>query len=123
MTSQNMKKIVSSPFFSAGLVIFAFILTATGSFALGRLSAIEDGKRPVEIKYDFWEMGKGSNFEILSQMDKKLGAVIASVNGSVYHLPWCSGARTIKSENIVVFDSRDDAEKAGYSPAKNCRGL
>jgi Metal binding domain of Ada len=48
---------------------------------------------------------------------------VASKSGSVYHLPWCSGAKRIKEANKVFFDTKEAAEAAGYRPASNCKGL
>lgn len=48
---------------------------------------------------------------------------VASKNGSVYHLPWCSGAKRIKEANKVWFDTKARAEAAGYKPASNCKGM
>jgi len=49
--------------------------------------------------------------------------IVASKNGTVYHYVWCSGAKRIKEENKIYFDSPEEAEAAGYRPAKNCPGL
>jgi hypothetical protein len=51
------------------------------------------------------------------------GRYVASKSGSVYHLPWCSGAKRIKEENKVWFETPEEAERAGYRPASNCKGL
>jgi hypothetical protein len=48
---------------------------------------------------------------------------VASKNGTKYHLPWCAGAQQIKEENKIWFDSKDEAERAGYTPASNCKGI
>ena len=50
-------------------------------------------------------------------------AVIASRNGTKYHLPSCPGASQIKVANQIQFSSRAAAEAAGYTPAANCPGL
>lgn len=49
--------------------------------------------------------------------------VIASRNGTKYHLPNCPGASQIKPENQITFASISLAEAAGYKPASNCPGL
>ena len=49
--------------------------------------------------------------------------IVASKNGSVYHYTWCPGAKRIKEENKIYFNSKEEAEAAGYRPAKNCEGL
>jgi len=49
--------------------------------------------------------------------------LVGSKNGSKYHLLTCPGAKQIKPENIVTFDSIQAAEAAGYSRAGNCPEL
>ncbi|MBP6924602.1 MAG: hypothetical protein KBB78_03465 [Candidatus Pacebacteria bacterium] len=49
--------------------------------------------------------------------------VVASKSGTKYHLPTCSGAKSIKPENLISFASVAAAEAAGYTPAANCKGL
>ena len=48
---------------------------------------------------------------------------VASKSGSKYHYPWCPGAKQMKEENKIYFNSRPAAEAAGYTPAANCKGL
>lgn len=50
-------------------------------------------------------------------------AVVASKSGTKYHLPDCPGAKQMKEENKVWFDSATAATAAGYTPAANCPGL
>jgi hypothetical protein len=57
-----------------------------------------------------------------AQADEKTGYV-ASKNGTKYHLPWCGSAKSIKEENKVWFATKEEAEKAGYTPASNCKGI
>jgi methylphosphotriester-DNA--protein-cysteine methyltransferase len=49
--------------------------------------------------------------------------VVASKSGTKYHLPTCPGAKQIKSTNLITFNSKQEAEAAGYTPASNCPGL
>ena len=51
------------------------------------------------------------------------GVVVASKSGTKYHLPTCSGAKSIKPDNLITFASIAEAEAAGYTPAANCPGL
>jgi methylphosphotriester-DNA--protein-cysteine methyltransferase len=51
------------------------------------------------------------------------GAYVASRTGTKYYLPTCGTAKRIKDENKVWFATKADAEKAGYEPATNCKGL
>lgn len=54
---------------------------------------------------------------------KSTTKLVASRSGTKYHLLTCSGAKTIKEENKIYFDSIAQAQAAGYSPAANCPGL
>jgi len=51
------------------------------------------------------------------------GVFVGSKNGNKYHFPWCSGAKRISSKNAVWFSTKAEAERAGYTPASNCKGL
>jgi hypothetical protein len=48
---------------------------------------------------------------------------VGSRSGTKYHLLWCPGAKTIKESNKIYFSSKEEAQKAGYSPAANCKGI
>lgn len=48
---------------------------------------------------------------------------VASKKGRYYHLPDCPGAKAIKEGNKIGFNTTDEAERAGYKPAQNCKGL
>lgn len=114
----------------AVLGIIAF--SAIGSFALGRLSALESGNVYIEqraavgaaLVTDSSADGPSQEFsQTLSQGVEASEAVVASKNGTKYHFPWCAGAQSIKEENKIWFDSTAQARAAGYTPASNCKGL
>lgn len=46
------------------------------------------------------------------------GSFVASKNGTAYYSSVCKN--NIKEENKIYFQTKDDAEKAGFKPAKNC---
>ena len=97
-----------------GLILVIF-LASFSSFGLGRLSATESARPPVQV---------GQAPEETQPRGMVVGGlVVASKSGSVYHYPWCSGATQIKQENQVWFASEDAAATAGYSPSKSCEGL
>lgn len=45
----------------------------------------------------------------------------ASQKSNKYHYPSCSSAKKIKPENLIKFQSPEEAQKAGYVPCKICR--
>ncbi len=107
------------------------ILVAISSFVLGRLS-VDSGNtakptiqmiEPITLtataplaKSIEATQKTGNNTDTLNQL-------VASKNGKRYYLKSCSGAKRIKPENLVSFDSRESAEAAGYTKAANCSGL
>lgn len=106
-------------------------LFSVASFGLGRLSAIWPVKEPIVIEnLEPKIMNQGNAAAAISPHDSNpmvpdsaRGAYVASRNGSSYHLPWCPGAKQIKEENKIWFQTKEEAEKAGYQPAGNCPGL
>ena|SRR3989344_192878 len=96
-----------------GIVIIV-ILIGLASFGLGRLSALEDARPAVSaVEAD---AGRARAMYVG-------GEVVASRNGSAYHYPWCPGAQSMSPANKIWFASEEAARRAGYSPAKNCKGL
>jgi hypothetical protein len=53
----------------------------------------------------------------------KSGEVVAAKTGKVYYLLSCGAAKRIKEENKTYFATRADADKAGLTPSKSCKGL
>ena len=48
------------------------------------------------------------------------GPFVGSVNSNVYHYTWCQYAKAIHPENLIVFQTANDAVAAGYRPCKVC---
>jgi len=46
---------------------------------------------------------------------------VASKNSKVFHKPSCRSAARIKAENLVTYNSREEALAAGKSPCKQCK--
>ncbi len=100
-----------------GLFILV-ILAITAAFGLGRLSALMEPKGPISVQ-------NGALAGISLQEGETLiqGAYIGSKTGDLYYFPWCSGAQKIALSQRVWFASEVAAQKAGYRPAKNCKGM
>ncbi|HEY4502652.1 MAG TPA: hypothetical protein VJH21_02365 [Candidatus Paceibacterota bacterium] len=119
--AQRIKRIVAGELF----VVLLIVLIGLMSFGLGRLSALEKGRThvriidPVAQRASVLEQNSnGSTSDTVSS-----GSFVGSKNGSKYHFPWCSGAQRIKEENKIWFSTKEEAERAGYTPAANCPGL
>jgi len=95
----------SKDFFYQIIILFV----ALSSFLLGRISEF------YEIK--FQEKNEIKVFE--NQTEKKV-KYFASKKGKYYYLPWCFHG---SEKNKLIFNTEDEAKKAGYLPSKYCDGL
>ena len=116
--------------FDAALMPAVVVLVGVGAFGLGRLSRIEEAKRPLIIR-------NGSDIAVPvpsvqtaaaaqslpAQAGVATGPIVASKSGTKYYLSTCSGAKNIKDANKVYFASAAEAQAAGYTAAANCPGL
>ncbi len=120
------------------------VLVSVASFGLGRVSALQgfpwdEGQNtaaitPIPVSIDPLEIKavqavgtveSGVVSEVAPPAETPVSAkqYVGSRNGTKYHLPWCAGAKQIKEENKVWFGTKGEAEKAGYAPASNCKGI
>lgn len=120
------------------LVILVVALVGILAFGLGRLSKSSSGPG-IQVRYQNgpetspegnFEPIKGisaSSFESVqsvTSLENKAsggGAFFASSKGSKYYPAKCSAGKSIKVENRIYFDTREDAEKAGYELSGSCR--
>jgi hypothetical protein len=123
---QKIKQLASSDLYIVAIII----LVGFAGFGLGRLSIIEESRTPVKIEYPEYLSASVLNSQNsieanirVDTNDTNTGLLVASISGSKYHFPWCAGAKQIKEANKIWFDSVEDARKAGYEPAGNCKGL
>jgi hypothetical protein len=98
------------------LVPTIVILVGLASFGLGRISALEDAKKPLYLATYSTKRDSGA-------LKYPGGAYVGSRGGKSYHFPWCPGAESIKEANKVWFKDEEEARKKGYKPAGNCPGL
>jgi hypothetical protein len=102
------------------------IAISVASFFLGRTSVSENSQ---ELEGEIQTVSLVSSVveKDITSTDKiqvsTPGGYVASRSGTKYHLPWCSSAQRIKEENKIWFETKEAAEKAGYTPAGNCPGL
>lgn len=102
-------------------VLLLILIVGLGGFGLGRLSTSERNGEPVHIEYT--EGMPAAPASAGAAAETASGLLVASRNGSKYHYPWCSGAKRIAEGNKLWFQSKEEAERAGYTPAANCKGL
>ena len=56
-----------------------------------------------------------------SAAEEAAAEIIADKKTKVYYFDGCLGVQEIKPADRVAFSSKEDAEKAGYKPAKSCQ--
>ena len=108
------------------IVVLIIVFVATASFGLGRLSKLDEGKEAIRIEQSaaLVNFDKGSALNVNTEKPAIVsGKYVGSKSSDKYHFPWCSGAQRIKEENKIYFDSKEEAESSGYTPASNCKGL
>ncbi len=88
------------------------VLIAIACFGLGRLSTLSE--------HPAISIGQAAS---AAQALAIGGMYEASKTGNTYYFPWCTQAESIQPLDQVWFKTEAAAQKAGYSPAKNCKGL
>ncbi len=119
-------------FFYSGVVV----LVAIVCFGLGRWSGVESLKNEQIKAVGSIKMIQGASLPLseakgIATTSPKSTVVetvpekkyVGSKSGTKYHLLTCPGAKTIKEANKIYFSSKEDAQKNGYSPAGNCKGI
>lgn len=115
------------------------ILIAIISYNLGQISSLK--KTPISVKdsanlkADIFDAANSKSETLNSKQTPALEGrgslnkverqkldtrVVVSKNSDKYHYGWCSGAKRIKSENQIWFNSAKEAESKGYVLAGNC---
>ena len=106
------------------LVSLVIVFVGTASFMIGRISVNETSRPEVRIceRDETVALSQKTHEEVLAG-NVIGGAVVASKNGTKYHLPTCPGAKQISPANLISFPSIEAARAAGLTPASNCPGL
>ena len=111
-------------------IALLIVLVGFGSFGLGRLSSGEGRQEPLSIEIPqnqatiVQSIPHGTtSLATINNADNVVKNYVASLTGTKYHLPTCPGAKQISKAKQIWFATKADAEKAGYEPAANCKGL
>ncbi len=110
-------------------VLTSLIIISVGfaSYGLGKLSVsqVQDAQidivkaSPVRLS----PSKQSPSTTVPTQTANATSVVVASKSGKKYHFPWCAGAKQIAEKNKITFNSTEEARRAGYTPASNCKGL
>lgn len=117
---EKIKHFISGDVFT----VLVIVLVGFSGFGIGRLSIGGEHKTPIMIEQPASvALGVPTPQDLSQETLPRGGGYIASKTGKKYHLPWCSGAQRISEQNKIWFNSKEEAEKAGYTPAQNCDGI
>lgn len=112
-------------------LIILIILISLLSFQLGRISN-KMVSQPIKIeKANVQEIFSTSDANLRidandTNKDREVGQIDFRVvvskksTSKKFHYLWCPGAKQIKEENKIYFDSEEEAVAAGYTLAGNC---
>ncbi len=121
------------------MVVLVVILVGLMAFELGRLSKVGNSSG-IKIQYN----GEAESANVLNALKdsnvlakpKVLGAseskptnsssttgqnFFASSRGKKYYPVGCTAGNTLKQENRIYFNTREEAESAGYTLSSSCR--
>lgn len=104
------------------IIYLIVVISIINAFGIGYLSGIPSSINVYTEKnfaIDFINPKQGSAAHN-SGTATATGDIVASKNGTKYYKTTCSGAKRIKEENKVYFQTVDDAVMAGYGEAKGC---
>lgn len=118
------------------LTALVVILAVCGAFGLGVLAGRADRggdisfeqaplieKNSVTASLSQVPLPEAENTKASAPAISVGGQYVGSKKGTKYHFPWCPGAKAMSEENKIWFSTQEEAEKAGYTKAANCKGL
>ena len=125
---EKIKQFLESEKGKSILTVLIVIFVGFGSFKLGRLSKsggdggikIEYLNQPANVISTTENPKKTTNNTNISSKstDKKF---FASNRGTKYYPLGCSAGDSLKLENRIYFNTREEAEGAGYELSSSCR--
>lgn len=113
-------------------------LVGIGAYGLGRLKTIDLARQnvtitsPKPLSVDEKSDGGGTilgtstengNSAVTSPSHIRIGKYVGARGGKAYYLPSCPAANRIAEKNKIWFESKEEAERLGYKPASNCKGI
>lgn len=103
------------------LTVIIIILVGLSSFGLGRLSK-SNTSSGIKIEYGEELNNQGANvISTVSEAKTASGSYFASNRGSKYYPISCSAGKDIKMENRIYFNTKEEAEGAGYALSSSCK--
>jgi hypothetical protein len=106
------------------LYIFIIIIVGFASFFLGRIS-IESKREENSIIFinqdKITDNIQANALKSEFEGKKAIGNFVASKNGKLYYPVSCKLSNRLAEKNKVYFDTKEEAEGAGFTFATNCK--
>ncbi len=133
---QKIKLFLESDIGKDILMVLIIVFVGIGSFGLGRIStptpktglkidfrAMEDDIKVSKIanEANVIKSLNSVSTDSNTKTESSSGNFFASNRGTKYYGISCSAGKTIKTENRIYFDTREEAERAGYELSSACR--
>ncbi len=113
---------------STAWVMVSLIGVGSVLYLVGRIDAQEASQQAsITINYpqEAAEIDLSPESQVASQSlvepSVPTGQIVASKNGTRYYTPGCSGINRIKPENIISFETPEEAQAQGLTIAKACQ--
>lgn len=122
------------------LVLVMILTTSFSSFALGRISSLEEKTPPIYFATSTTYTGRLTDPQaafvallkdvqtsqqptetVTTSTEAVNKTIVASKNGKKYYYLWCTGASRISPKNAVFFETASVAESRGYTLASGCK--
>ncbi len=129
---EKIKGFFRGQYFEDLAIVLAILLVGIFSFGAGRLSVLREEKRPITVDRTALT-GETASLQDLNDFEAKskaslsetstggVGApFVASRNGKRYYPKDCAAAKRISAANLVGFQTVEEAEQQGFTPAANC---
>jgi len=99
------------------------VLEQVQAFIYAYKAANLPGKRPSDTRTSKTDSLAGTKRQTKPGVKSAVAKYkyVASKNSKIFHKPECRSAKRIKPENLVGYNSRDEAIKAGKRPCKVCK--
>jgi hypothetical protein len=100
-------------------VITSIVTEQVEAFIAAHMAA--NSKRSEPAKADNTKAGTTKVEKSIVKQTASQAKYVASKNGKVFHTADCGSAARIKPENLVTYNSREEAERDGKRPCKICK--
>ncbi|MFT5281138.1 MAG: DNA/RNA endonuclease YhcR with UshA esterase domain [Flavobacteriaceae bacterium] len=101
--------------YSVCIITTVYFLGFSMGFVLNQKTQVEHMEPRIVFQYE-----KGFRDVISPEVILNAGRMVASKSGKKYYSEYCDSVSNIKKENIIYFNTEEDAQSAGYEKTASC---